>query len=57
VLLLPYNNPGTREVVIHYPHRSFVAPRVKAFVEFLLETFKAEKSLHVGLGNLKDYAA
>lgn len=57
VLLLPFNNPGTREVVIHYPHRSFVAPRVKAFVAFLLETFKAERSLHVALEDLRDYAA
>jgi DNA-binding transcriptional LysR family regulator len=56
-LLLPFNNPGAREMVIHYPHRSFVAPRVKAFVEFLLETFKAEKSLHVSMEDLRDYAA
>ncbi len=57
VLLLPFNNPGGREMVIHYPHRNFVAPRVRAFVEFLLEIFKAEKSLHVSVGDLRDYVA
>ncbi len=56
-LLLPYNDTGTRELVIHYPHREFVAPRVKALVEFLLASFKADQTLQVDSKQLKQYAA
>jgi DNA-binding transcriptional LysR family regulator len=55
-LLVPYNDAGTRELVIHYPHREFVAPRVKAFVEFLLASFKVDPALHIDAKQVKAYA-
>jgi DNA-binding transcriptional LysR family regulator len=45
VVLQPFNDPGSREMVIHYPHRSHVAPRVKAFVEFVLPALQRAPSL------------
>jgi DNA-binding transcriptional LysR family regulator len=52
VVLHKFNDPGKREVVIHYPHREHVAPRVKAFVEFFLETLKKEPGLAESSGDL-----
>lgn len=56
IVLLPFNDPGVREMVIHYPHREHVAPRVKAFVEFMLLTLKADSSLHATLRDAAVYA-
>jgi DNA-binding transcriptional LysR family regulator len=40
-----------------YPHRALVAPRVKATVEYLLETFHQNASLHFPVDRLADYTA
>ena len=57
LVLIPFNDPGAREMVIHYPHREHVAPRVKAFVEFMLTSLKAEPSLNATLKDAAVYAA
>ncbi|MBF5042934.1 LysR family transcriptional regulator [Aggregicoccus sp. 17bor-14] len=47
-LLLPeLHDPGSREMVLHYPHRQFLAPRVRAVVEALLEHFRQAADLHL----------
>ncbi len=57
LVLLPFNDPGAREMVIHYPHREHVAPRVMAFVEFILSSLKNEPSLRATLRDAAVYAA
>jgi DNA-binding transcriptional LysR family regulator len=37
--------PGDASMALYYPHRSGLAPRVRVFVDFLLEGFKANASL------------
>ncbi|MDW6002558.1 HTH-type transcriptional regulator DmlR [Vibrio mangrovi] len=39
-------DPGSYEMVIQYPHRTLIAPRVKVTVDYLLAAFEQEKSLH-----------
>lgn len=51
------NDLGRREMVIHYPHREFVAPRIRAFVDFALDTLQHEESLHVTPKDLQQYEA
>jgi hypothetical protein len=48
---------GNYEMVIQYPHRALVAPRVKATVEYLLEAFRQNASLHFPVDRLADYAS
>ena len=55
LVLMPFNDPGAREMVIHYPHREHVAPRVKAFVEFMLAALRHEPSLHATLKDAAPY--
>ncbi|WP_241613057.1 LysR family transcriptional regulator [Rosenbergiella epipactidis] len=55
VVLLDIHNPGKYEMVIQYPHRSLIAPRVKVTVEHLLNHFKNDKSLHIQLKDLIKY--
>lgn len=57
LVLMPFNEPGAREMVIHYPHREYVAPRVRAFVEFILASLKHEPSLHATLKDAAPYVA
>lgn len=55
VVLLDQHDPGNYEMVIQYPHRSLIAPRVKATVEYLLETFAQDPTLHTPLQALTQY--
>ena len=57
LVLIPFNDLGVREMVIHYPHRQHVAPRVKAFVEFMLAQLKLVPSLNARLKEAAIYAA
>lgn len=57
LILMPFNDPSAREMVIHYPHREHVAPRVKAFVEFMLGALAREPSLQATLKDVAIYAA
>ncbi len=55
VVLLGLHDPGKYEMVIQYPHRSLIAPRVKVTVDYLLEHFKNDESLHIPLAALSMY--
>lgn len=57
VVLHRYHSPGTYEMVMQYPHRALMAPRIRATVDYLLETFAENKSLHVPLEALDAYVA
>lgn len=47
ILLADTHVAVAREMVIHYPHRKYAAPRVKACVDFLLDAFAKSDHLHV----------
>ena len=51
------HHPGTYEMVIQYPHRALIAPRVRVVVDYLLEAFAADPALHVPLESLAAYQA
>ena len=57
VILSGWHHPGTYEMVLQYPHRALLAPRVRATVEYLLDVFSRDESLHVPLDALKAYTA
>lgn len=57
VLLLGLHDPGSYEMVLQYPHRALVAPRVRATVDYLLAAFSRNEALHVPLPALTAYAA
>lgn len=57
VLLLGQHNPGTYELVLQYPHRALMAPRVRATLEYLLEAFARVEALHVPLEALETLQA
>lgn len=47
-LLMPgVHEPGKREIVVHYPHRQYLAPRVRVVVDALLAHFAAAADLHM----------
>lgn len=56
VILHPFHHPGSYEMVMQYPHRALIAPRVRATLDYLLETFAADKALHVPPDKLAAYA-
>lgn len=52
-LVLPgLHDPGVREVVVHYPHRRYLAPRVRVVVDALLAHFAANADLHLSVEGL-----
>ena len=49
-LVLPgLHDPGQREVVVHYPHRRYLAPRVRVVVDALLAHFSASADLQLSV--------
>jgi len=46
-VLADSHDAGAREFVLVYPHRQFLAPRVRVVVEALLAHFRAAAALHV----------
>jgi len=56
VVLHPQHHPGSYEMVIQYPHRALIAPRVRVVVDYLLEAFAANNALHVPLDALAEHA-
>jgi DNA-binding transcriptional LysR family regulator len=47
-LVLPdWHDEGEREVVLHYPHRKYLAPRVRVVVDALLTHFAQTQDLHL----------
>ena len=48
---------GNRQMVLQYPHRALLAPRIKATVDFLLEELAQTESLHIPLTSLHAFYA
>jgi DNA-binding transcriptional LysR family regulator len=48
---------SARAMVLQYPHRALVAPRVRATVDFLLDAFSRLEALHVPIASLEPYRA
>lgn len=57
ILLLGQHDPGSYEMVMQYPHRALMAPRVRATIDFLLAAFAKDESLHVPLEVLAAYVS
>ncbi|MEW5713515.1 LysR family transcriptional regulator [Pseudomonas sp. SB113] len=57
VVMHHQHHPGVYEMVIQYPHRALIAPRVRVVVDYLLEAFAATPALHVPLDSLGAYTA
>jgi DNA-binding transcriptional LysR family regulator len=57
LVLHRYHHPGTFEMVMQYPHRALIAPRVRATLDYLLEAFAANEELQVPLEALDAYVA
>ncbi len=52
-LLFPgWHDPGSREIVVHYPHRLYLAPRVRVVVDGLLAHFRASADLHLSVADV-----
>jgi DNA-binding transcriptional LysR family regulator len=47
-VLTDLHDPGEREIVLHYPHRQYLAPRVRVTVDALLAGFAKNADLHAG---------
>lgn len=56
VVLHRYHHPGSYEMVMQYPHRALIAPRVRATLDYLLEAMAADELLHIPLEKLGVYA-
>jgi DNA-binding transcriptional LysR family regulator len=57
-LVMPeWHDPGDREIVLHYPHRQFLAPRVRVVVDALLAHFAQAADLHLMPADVAQYAA
>ncbi|MFZ6746459.1 LysR family transcriptional regulator [Undibacterium sp. JH2W] len=57
IVLGNFHEEGHRQMVLQYPHRALIAPRVKAAVDFLLEELAQAESLHVPLASLAAFHA
>lgn len=55
VVLSGRHDPGSYQMVIQYPHRALIAPRVTATVDYLLSAFRQDPSLHFPLEQLADF--
>lgn len=49
VVLKRFHHPGSYEMVMQYPHRALMAPRVRATIDHLLDAFARDETLHVSL--------
>ena len=57
-LVLPQlHDAGEREIVLHYPHRQYLAPRVRVVVDALLAHFAQASDLHLMPDDVAQYAA
>lgn len=57
LVLLGQHDPGSYEMVLQYPHRALIAPRVQATLEHLLNAFRQDEKLNVPLDALSAFAA
>jgi DNA-binding transcriptional LysR family regulator len=52
LVLAGWHDPGPREIVVHYPHRQYLAPRVRVVVDALLAHFKQQPDLHLNVAQV-----
>ena len=52
LVLADWHDTGDREVVLHYPHRQYLAPRVRVVVDHLLAQLAQARDLHLGVAGL-----
>jgi DNA-binding transcriptional LysR family regulator len=45
-VLTDWHDAGNREIVLHYPHRQYLAPRVRVTVDALLAGLANNQDLH-----------
>ncbi|HEV7913583.1 MAG TPA: LysR substrate-binding domain-containing protein [Albitalea sp.] len=57
LVLAELHDPGDREFVLHYPHRQFLAPRVRVVIDALLAHFAQAADLHLMPRDVMQYAA
>ncbi len=57
VVLLGLHDPGSYEMVMQYPHRALMAPRVRATIDYLLGSFSQDEALHVPLSALNAFVS
>ena len=57
VLLWKYHDPGSFELTLQYPHRAWIAPRVRVTVDYLLQKFEQMEELHVPRASLSAFVA
>jgi DNA-binding transcriptional LysR family regulator len=57
IVLLNCHHHGTYELVLQYPHRALLALRVRATVDYLLDVFVRDETLHVPLQALEAHVA
>jgi DNA-binding transcriptional LysR family regulator len=57
VLLPREHQPGSRKLVLQFPHRALIAPRVRAAVDYLAERLAANEDLNVSRAALGPYWA
>ncbi len=56
VVLLGLHDPGNYEMVMQFPHRALMAPRVRVTIDYLLAAFAQDEALHVPIKSLSDYS-
>ena len=57
LLMTASHDPGEREFVLHYPHRQYLAPRVRVVVDTLLAHFAQAADLHLLPADLAQFEA
>lgn len=57
LVMMETHDAGDREMVLHYAHRQFLAPRVRVVVESLLESFSQAADLHLLPADVLEFAA
>lgn len=57
LVLYESHTPGQFQLMLQYPHRAFMASRVGATADFLLEALRQHKGLHVDREKMKAYVA
>jgi len=55
VVLYGLHDPGSYEMVMVYPHRALIAPRVRVAIDSLLSKFAVDPVLHVPFNELENY--
>lgn len=54
-ILLDIHDSGNYEMVIQYPHRALIAPRVRVTIDHLLDAFRHDDALNVPLAELRRF--